>query len=616
MSIKILPARLANQIAAGEVVERPASVVKELLENSLDAGATKIEVEVVKGGHKRILVRDNGQGIVKDELTLALSRHATSKIATLEDLENIASLGFRGEALASISSVSRLILTSKTAEQKEAWQAQCEGREMEVAVTPAAHPQGTSIDVQDLFFNTPARRKFLRTEKTEFTHIDELFKRAVLSHFGVHFTLRHNDKVVRNFPAARNEASRLKRVAQICGKTFQGSAIQFSSEYQEIQFQGWLTDSQGARTQNDQQYVYINGRMMRDKLIAHAIRQAYEGLISPDNYPAYVVYLQMPTDMLDVNVHPTKQEVRFHQARLVHDFIYKTVNDALQQSMSDSFTENEGGNVVEEPASHFDSGEDVAISRESTTRHYNQLHANNPSHDYIKPLRQTHTQANTERPGQIGGGLFHSGNRGISQTASNNYQQLMQPAVKQESDLSENNTQNMTHILPVDERNMLVRWQEKFYMLATCELERLKLQQRFECQVPVAQPLLMPVAIPVESTSISLFRQHKSIFERLNIEIVEIGAKLVLRKVPAGYRQMDWAAVIVNMLKDLEASADAVMLFSENVVTSARQYQPAEQFELWHWFQNQYASGKELDIEKLFTAIRPVTLIDWLVCNE
>ena len=265
---------------------------------------------------------------------MALSRHATSKIATLQDLENIGSLGFRGEALASISSVSRLTLTSRPESQSEAWQAHAEGRDMEVKVNPAAHPPGTSVDVMDLFFNTPARRKFLRTEKTEFTHIDELFKRAALSHYGVHFILKHNDKVVRNYPPVTQTQGKLKRVIQICGRGFKDHALQFNSEYQDIRFAGWLCDDHGSRAQNDQQFCYINGRIMRDKLVTHAIRQAYEGLIEPNSYPAYVVYLTMPTQSLDVNVHPTKQEVRFHQARLVHDFIYKTVNDALQQYMS------------------------------------------------------------------------------------------------------------------------------------------------------------------------------------------------------------------------------------------------------------------------------------------
>ena len=235
MPIQILPTRLANQIAAGEVVERPASVVKELVENSLDSGATSIEIDIEKGGHKRILIRDNGSGIPRDELPLALSRHATSKIAKLDDLEAICSLGFRGEALASISSVARLSLSSKPKEQAQAWQAQCEGRDMQVQLNPVAHPDGSSVDVVDLFFNTPARRKFLKTEKTEFSHIDEVIRRIALSRFDVSFSLKHNGKLLRKYPAVKLQSTELKRLSSICGKEFAEQSIELNSQYQQFE---------------------------------------------------------------------------------------------------------------------------------------------------------------------------------------------------------------------------------------------------------------------------------------------------------------------------------------------------------------------------------------------
>ena len=231
MAIKILPARLANQIAAGEVVERPASVVKELVENCIDSGATQIDIEIDKGGSKRILVRDNGSGIAKEELELALSRHATSKIHSLDDLEAIISLGFRGEALASISSVSRLTLTSRPAEQSEAWAAYAEGRDMTVTIKPAAHPTGTSVEVVDLFFNTPARRKFLRTDKTEFGHIDELIKRIALSRFDIGITLRHNGTLIRQYRKVTTEVMRLRRLEAICGRQFVKHAVAVEVEH-------------------------------------------------------------------------------------------------------------------------------------------------------------------------------------------------------------------------------------------------------------------------------------------------------------------------------------------------------------------------------------------------
>ncbi|MDV5172095.1 DNA mismatch repair endonuclease MutL [Photobacterium rosenbergii] len=335
MPIQILPARLANQIAAGEVVERPASVVKELVENSLDAGATRIDIDIDKGGSRTIRIRDNGKGIPKDELGLALSRHATSKIATLDDLEAIASLGFRGEALASISSVSRLTLTSRTAEQEEAWAAYAEGRDMEVQLKPAAHPIGTTLEVLDLFFNTPARRKFLRTEKTEFGHIDELLKRIALSRMDVTINLRHNGKVVRQYRAANTQIQKERRLAAVCGQAFLDHALAVELSHGDLKLSGWICSPQGARSQNDIQYCYVNGRMMKDKLINHAIRQAYESSLAPDQYAAYALFIDVDPHQVDVNVHPAKHEVRFHQARLVHDFICQGLQSALIEGAAD-----------------------------------------------------------------------------------------------------------------------------------------------------------------------------------------------------------------------------------------------------------------------------------------
>lgn len=332
MTIKILPARLANQIAAGEVVERPASVIKELVENSLDSGATRIDIDIEKGGAKLIRVRDNGKGIAKDELGLALSRHATSKIHTLDDLEAIMSLGFRGEALASISSVSRLTLTSRPAAQEEAWSAYSEGRDMQVKLKPAAHPIGTTVEVLDLFFNTPARRKFLRTEKTEFAHIDELLKRIALSRFDVTINVRHNGKIIRQYRAAKNQLQTEKRIAAVCGNAFVRHMLRIELEHQGLKLHGWITMPEGARQQSDLQYCYVNGRMMRDKLINHAIRQSYEMSLKPDQFAAYVLFIELDPHQVDVNVHPAKHEVRFHQARLVHDFIYQALTNALAQS--------------------------------------------------------------------------------------------------------------------------------------------------------------------------------------------------------------------------------------------------------------------------------------------
>ncbi|AHF73509.1 DNA mismatch repair protein [Candidatus Sodalis pierantonius str. SOPE] len=331
MPIQVLPPQLANQIAAGEVVERPASVVKELLENSLDAGATRIEIDIERGGAKRIRIRDNGSGIAKEELALALARHATSKIASLDDLESITSMGFRGEALASVSSVSRLTLTSRTAAQSEAWQAYAEGRELAVTLKPAAHPVGTTADVVDLFYNTPARRKFMRTEKTEFTHIDEVIRRIALARFDVTFILQHNGKTVRQYRAVSQQSQHLRRLGGLCGPAFVARALGVSWQHGDLAIHGWVADP-AAGELPEIQYSYVNRRTMRDKLINHAIRQAYQDQLAGTQQPAFVLFLNVDPHQVDVNVHPAKHEVRFHQARLVHDFIYQAVVTVLQQS--------------------------------------------------------------------------------------------------------------------------------------------------------------------------------------------------------------------------------------------------------------------------------------------
>ncbi|HBO39239.1 MAG TPA: DNA mismatch repair endonuclease MutL, partial [Pasteurellaceae bacterium] len=335
MPIQILPPQLANQIAAGEVVERPASVVKELVENSLDAGANKIQIDIENGGANLIRIRDNGVGIAKEELALALARHATSKITSLEDLEAILSLGFRGEALASISSVSRLTLISRTQQQNEAWQVYAQGREMETTVKPASHPIGTTVEVANLFFNTPARRKFLRTDKTEFAHIDEVIRRIALAKPKTAFTLTHNGKTVRQYKSAVDSTQELKRVAAICGEDFVHNALQIDWKHTDLHLHGWVAHPRFNRTQNDLSYCYVNGRMVRDKMINHAIRQAYAEYLTNEQYPAFVLFIDLNPHEVDVNVHPTKHEVRFHQQRLIHDFIYQGIHHALDSGLMD-----------------------------------------------------------------------------------------------------------------------------------------------------------------------------------------------------------------------------------------------------------------------------------------
>jgi len=325
--IQILTPLLANQIAAGEVVERPASVVKELVENSIDAGATQIDIDIEQGGVRLIRIRDNGLGIHQDDLPLALSRHATSKITAPQDLAQIMTLGFRGEALASIGSVSRLAIISAI-EKGGGWQIAMEG-DTQPTMIPAAHTRGTTVEVHDLFFNTPARRKFLRAEKTEFDHIDELIKRMALSSFNVGFTLKHNQRLARQYFPVHQQANSNERLSALCGPAFVEQAIHIEAESAGMRLSGWIALPEFSRSQADLQYFYVNGRMVRDKLVIHALKQAYHDVLYRDRYPAYVLFLEIVPAQVDVNVHPTKHEVRFRDGRMVHDFITHAVHDAL-----------------------------------------------------------------------------------------------------------------------------------------------------------------------------------------------------------------------------------------------------------------------------------------------
>lgn len=332
MKIQQLPPLLANQIAAGEVVERPASVVKELIENSLDAKSTLIEIRLKEGGKKLIQLRDNGEGIEKEDLLLALSRHATSKIKSVEDLAAIKSLGFRGEALASIGAVSQLTLQSKTEISELAWEILLSAEDLIPAMAPCAHPQGTSVLVKELFFNTPARRKFLRSAQTELGHCEELIKRIALSRFDVAINVFSEETLYRQYPLATTMAQKEKRIAKIFGQPFMQKACFIDMSSTSLRLWGWVGLEDFSRQQSDLQYFYVNGRIIRDRVVSHAVRQAYEEKIPVGRYPAYVLYLEIPHYDVDVNVHPTKHEVRFHESRLVHDFIASSVKKALEKS--------------------------------------------------------------------------------------------------------------------------------------------------------------------------------------------------------------------------------------------------------------------------------------------
>ncbi|HCD8360904.1 TPA: DNA mismatch repair endonuclease MutL [Klebsiella quasipneumoniae] len=547
MPIQVLPPQLANQIAAGEVVERPASVVKELVENSLDAGATRIDIDIERGGAKLIRIRDNGCGIKKDELALALARHATSKIASLDDLEAIISLGFRGEALASISSVARLTLTSRTAEQQEAWQAYAEGRDQAVTVKPAAHPVGTTLEVLDLFYNTPARRKFMRTEKTEFGHIDEVVRRIALARFDVTINLSHNGKVMRQYRAVAQDGQRERRLGTICGADFLEHALAIEWQHGDLTLRGWVADPlHTTPALAEIQYCYVNGRMMRDRLINHAIRQACEDKLGADQQPAFVLYLEIDPHQVDVNVHPAKHEVRFHQSRLVHDFIYQGVLSVLQQQLDAPLAEKDdppaprampenriaaGGNQFARPSE----------AREPATRFS------------ITPSREP--AASSGRPG---GASWPHAQPGYQKQQGALYRQLLDTPTAPKPALQTPGTaelaghsQSFGRVLTIVSRDCaLLEREGGLALLSLTVAERWLRQAQLTpgAEAVCAQPLLIPLRLKVTEGEKQALAAAQPALTQLGIDMHTDALHVTVRAVPLPLRQQNLQILIPELI--------------------------------------------------------------------
>ncbi|HKM98119.1 MAG TPA: DNA mismatch repair endonuclease MutL [Buttiauxella sp.] len=555
MPIQVLPPQLANQIAAGEVVERPASVVKELVENSLDAGATRIDIDIERGGAKLIRIRDNGCGIKKDELALALARHATSKIATLDDLEAIISLGFRGEALASISSVARLTLTSRTAEQSEAWQAYAEGREQDVTVKPAAHPVGTTLEVLDLFYNTPARRKFMRTEKTEFNHIDEIVRRIALARFDVSINLTHNGKVIRQYRAVAQGAPRERRLGAICGTAFLEQALAIEWQHGDLALRGWVAEPSATTSALAEiQYCYVNGRMMRDRLINHAIRQACEDKLGADQQPAFVLYLEIDPHQVDVNVHPAKHEVRFHQSRLVHDFIYQGVLSVLQQQSENRLPLEE---TAEDPQPRWQPENRVASGR-------NQFATPAPASAHREaPYRETSPRSSGPN---IAGDSSSRANKsaplwphavpGFQKKEGTLYRELLNtPAPASENRVAEPeayealdaHAQSFGRVLTVLAPDVaLLEREGKLMLLSLSVAERwLRMAQLVPgSEGARAQPLLIPVRLKVTKEEQDVLVKNQPVLLEMGIEFIAESRQLTIRTVPLPLRKQNLQILI------------------------------------------------------------------------
>ena len=550
MPIQVLPPQLANQIAAGEVVERPASVVKELVENSLDAGATRIDIDIERGGAKLIRIRDNGCGIKKDELALSLARHATSKIASLDDLEAIISLGFRGEALASISSVSRLTITSRTAEQQEAWQAYAEGRDQDVTVKPAAHPVGTTLEVLDLFYNTPARRKFMRTEKTEFNHIDEIIRRIALARFDVSINLTHNGKVVRQYRAVAEGAPKERRLGAICGVPFLEHALAIEWQHGDLALHGWVADPKHTTPALAEiQYCYVNGRMMRDRLINHAIRQACEDKLGADQQPAFVLYLEIDPHQVDVNVHPAKHEVRFHQSRLVHDFIYQGVLSVLQQQLDAPLPLAEDN----EPAPRVLPENRVAAGR-------NQFAEPAVAREPEMPRYQTPTGGSSAGRSSGGGanGSWPNAQPGYQKQQGALYRQLLntpektpEPVKAPAADNLAGHSQSFGRVLAiVADTCALLERGGKLSLLALPVAERwLRQAQLTPGEATIcAQPLLIPLRLKVTDDERKTLERAQETLNLLGIEILLEGQHATIRAVPLPLRQQNLQILIPELI--------------------------------------------------------------------
>ncbi|WP_368889641.1 DNA mismatch repair endonuclease MutL [Morganella morganii] len=576
MAIRILPPQLANQIAAGEVVERPASVVKELVENSLDAGATRIDIDIERGGEKLIRIRDNGCGIAKDELALALARHATSKIATLDDLEAIMSMGFRGEALASISSVSRLTFTSRTRDQNEAWQAYAEGREMDVTLKPAAHPAGSTVEVLDLFFNTPARRKFLRTEKTEFGHIDEVVRRIALSRFDVAINLTHNGKLMRQYRPVKAEDQQERRLGAICGTAFMQQALAVTWSHEELEIRGWVASPADYNGPADLQYCYVNGRMMRDRLINHAIRQAYEDRLSGDQQPAYVLYLTIDPRQVDVNVHPAKHEVRFHQARLVHDFIYQAVLSVLkqhEQPVSLFEPEPSAPQTQHVPENRAAAGKNIFEREEVLTP---------PPHRETTGGAVSHSGHSSGKP------AYSADKPAYNPKEAGIYQSLMQTPAEtrpqlfpeKSTFLSENRISAASE--PVTEKSERVSFGKILTLYPPCYalietdagialFSLSKASHYLRCQQLIpgeqglkSQPLMIPLQMALSAQECETFMQFAGVLRTFGIEGSVSRGKATIRTVSLPLRQQNLPHLIPELLSFLAAHPDA----DENAVAS------------------------------------------------
>lgn len=517
--IQLLSNHLANQIAAGEVIERPASVIKELLENSLDAQATEIIIDIEQAGSKLIRIRDNGCGIPAEELELAIRRHATSKIHHIDDLAQITSLGFRGEALASIASVSRLTLRSKHFLAQHGHQLRLEQYEQPV-IEPTAHPTGTSIEVTDLFYNTPARRKFLRTDKTEFNHIHEMVKRLALSRFDVSFQLIHNRRTILQLKAAQDEKQQLQRVAALCGQNLLEHLIPISHQRENLSLTGWISEPTHSRSQADMQYFFLNGRMVRDKLIIHAVKQAYQDVLYGGRHPYFVLYLTVDPSEIDVNVHPTKSEVRFSKGDVIHSFLVSGLQRQLAKTQPMPQT-----------------------IEEVKPKSYPIQQANKPSRPSVQESLQMYerlAQRSAEKLSVIDTPPPPVAPQSTIQPIVDNIETPpLGYALAQLAGV---------YILAENAQGLILVDMHAAHERITYE----QMKAAWQTDKLNTQGLLMPVTMQLTESEMILIEQHQVLFEKLGFKLILQDVTLIIQEMPALLHQSDVETLLSKMLADLQ----------------------------------------------------------------
>ncbi|MDQ7089096.1 MAG: DNA mismatch repair endonuclease MutL [Methylococcales bacterium] len=523
MRIYSLPPQLINQIAAGEVVERPASIVKELIENCFDAGASQISIAIEQGGTRLIKIHDNGCGIEHNDLTLALSRYATSKIRSLDELERVTSMGFRGEALSSISSVARLSLTSKAIDANEAWCIFSDGSETVFEIQPAAHPQGTTVEVNDLFYNTPARRKFLKTEKTEFSHIENLIKKMALSRFDIAFKLTHNQREIINLNVADTDEYQQQRIASICGKEFMKNALKIDFSASGLHLSGWVGLPTFSRSQQDMQYFYVNQRLIKDRLISHAVKKAYQDVMFQGRHPVFILYLTLESTLVDVNAHPAKLEVRFREGRLVHDFLFRALYRSIAEQRP---TTTETSSEANLPLNY----------QQTAPSHQPQLSS-------VKPQSYSSTAQSlvplTIKEGRQTYEISSQTNRYDNKPSDNNTLPPLGYAVA-----------HLHSIYIVSETQEGIILVDAHAAHERITYERLKTQ--YAQSNIISQPLLLPIKILVTLKEADLAEQQHLIFDSLGFEINRITPEtLLLRSIPILLAKADTEKLIRDVLADI-----------------------------------------------------------------